>query len=58
MGSDGYVDPDVYNTAFQQWNGSITEFLSKFPVEKYVNPTSYSKLPDSIQPKTKRELPS
>lgn len=58
MGSDGYSDPSVYITAFTHWPGTTAEFLSKFPVAKYINPASYKLLPASIQPKSNRELPT
>lgn len=51
MGDDGFADPDVYITAFKEWNGTVNEFLSKFPVKQYVNPKSYDLLPESIRPK-------
>lgn len=51
-GSDGYVDPYVYLEAFNNWPGTSSDFLSKFPV-KNVNPASYSLLPDAIRPKVK-----
>ena len=55
IGSDGYVDPGVYIKAFQEWTGTTTEFLSKFPVKKYINPLSYKLLPASIAATVKDE---
>ena len=52
-GSDGFADPYVYITAFNEWPGTTAEFLSKFPVAKNVNPASYSLLPEAIRPTTK-----
>jgi hypothetical protein len=40
-GSDGWVDPAVYQQAYQEWTsglGTTAEFLSKFPPKNYVNP--------------------
>lgn len=51
IGKDGFADPIVYVTAFEKWDGTINEFLSKFPVKQYVNPESYDLLPESIRPK-------
>lgn len=51
IGDDGFADPTVYVTAFKEWDGTINEFLSKFPVKQYVNPESYDLLPESIRPK-------
>lgn len=51
IGEDGFADPTVYVTAFEEWGGTINEFLSKFPVKQYVNPESYDLLPESIRPK-------
>lgn len=50
QGTDGFVDPDVYITAFKNWPGTPNEFITKFPVKTYVNPLSYNQLPASIQP--------
>ncbi len=53
-GSDGYVDPTVYQQALDKWPGTQKEFLAKFPVKGTVNPASYSSLPAALQPaKTK-----
>jgi hypothetical protein len=53
MGKDGYVDPYVYITAFQNWSGSAKDFLAEFPVKTNVNPASYSLLPEAIRPSTR-----
>ncbi len=60
-GPDNYVDPDVYQQAFQAWTdpetgGLAKDFLLKFPPAKYVNPVN-DKLPSylrstSTKPKT------
>lgn len=52
-GTDGYIDPYVYLTAFENWPGTASDFASKFPVLKNVNPESYNLLPEAIRPKTK-----
>ena len=49
-GIDGYVDPYVYITAFQNWGGTTKEFLAAFPIKQNVNPASYNLLPASIRP--------
>lgn len=49
-GADGYVDPQVYVAAFENWNGTTQEFLTAFPVTKNVNPLSYGRLPAAIKP--------
>lgn len=53
-GSDGYSDPGAYISLLNSWigqGGTAAGFAKTFPVKKYVNPASYSKLPASIQPK-------
>ena len=50
VGPDGYVDPGVYLTLYQNWPGTTSDFLSKFPV-KNVNPASYGLLPEALRPK-------
>ncbi len=50
-GADGYVDPNVYLTAFNSWPGTTAEFLSKFPPKNYVNPAN-TWLPDILKPKS------
>lgn len=53
-GTDGYVDPGSYTAALSDWvdnGGTPAGFAKKFPVKTNVNPTSYSELPASIQPK-------
>lgn len=43
-GEDGYVDPAVYQQAYDQWLkyglGSLKEFKAKFPPGYYVNPAN------------------
>lgn len=57
-GPDGYVDPNAYQTAFNDWvNGSDThnpigtakEFLANFPPKNYVNPAN-TWLPTYLMP--------
>lgn len=57
-GTDGFVDPNAYITAYQDWiskdnNGTPQGFIKKFPVVGNVNPSAYSQLPTAIVPKTK-----
>lgn len=52
-GADGFVDPYVYITAFQNWTGSVKDFLLAFPVKNNVNPESYDILPAALKPTTK-----
>ncbi len=51
-GKDGFSDPSVYTAAFNNRTGTTAEFLSKFPVEKNVNPASYNLLPEALKPKS------
>lgn len=48
-GPDGYVDPTVYQTAFNEWPGTTAEFISKFPPKNYVNPAN-TWLPAVLRP--------
>lgn len=48
-GSDGYVDPTVYQTAYNEWPGTTASFLAKFPPKAYVNPAN-SWLPAVLRP--------
>jgi hypothetical protein len=48
-GKDSYVDPDVYQTAYDEWNGTLKEFLLAYPPEKYVNPAN-KYLPKYLMP--------
>ncbi len=53
-GEDNYVDPSVYLDVFHQWQDagfSDKEFFSKFDPKIYVNPDSYSLLPENFKPK-------
>lgn len=53
-GSDGFVDPTAYLAAYKDWisqGGTPKGFTKVFPVTN-VNPDSYSKLPQAIQPKS------
>ncbi len=37
-GPDGYVDPDAYKSAYDQYPGTKKDFLTKFPPNNWVNP--------------------
>ncbi len=37
-GPDGYVDPDVYQEAYNTYPGTKKDFLTKFPPNNWVNP--------------------
>lgn len=57
-GDDGFVDPNAYIAAYQDWiskdnNGTPQGFVKKFPVAGNVNPAAYSELPTALQPKAK-----
>jgi hypothetical protein len=54
-GTDGYVDPAVYEQAYMEWTkniGTTSEFLSKFPPKLYVNPENKN-LPIMLRNTTK-----
>lgn len=54
--NDQYVDPGAYVAALQDWtdNGGTPQgFVKKFPVSN-INPSSYSKLPAAVRPKTSK----
>lgn len=54
-GTDGFVDPGTYVASYQDWinNGGTPQgFVKKFPITN-VNPSSYTALPQAIQPKSK-----
>lgn len=53
-GTDGFLDPQEYISALNQWKHGEKAFLAKYPVKSYINPTSYSLLPTSIKPKKTR----
>lgn len=62
-GPDGYVDPNVYQKAFQDWVkgtdthapiGTAKEFLAHFPPKDYVNPAN-TFLPDYLMPAGKKK---
>lgn len=53
-GTDGYVDPNAYQQAFDAWTndgGLPKDFLSKFPPKNFINPTN-DWLPKYLQSKT------
>ena len=52
QGGDGYVDPSVYISLFNDFPGTASQFLTLYP-RSNVNPSSYSILPAALQPKTK-----
>lgn len=59
-GSDGYVDPTVYQTAYKDWiaQGFAPEdFLKKFSPDNWVNPAN-TWLPIYLRPKTKSSTTS
>lgn len=39
-GPDGYVDPDVYQQAYETYPGTKKDFLAKFPPNNWVNPAN------------------
>lgn len=42
-GSDGYVDPSIYQQMYQAWTsngGLLQDFLTKYPAKNYVNPAN------------------
>lgn len=53
-GSDGYVDPSIYQSLYTAWlgNGGLPQdFLKAYPPEYYVNPAN-TWLPKILMPKT------
>lgn len=50
-GTDGYTDPYVYLQAFNNWDGTVKDFVNYFPIKSNVNPASYNLLPEAIRPK-------
>lgn len=58
VGTNKYIDPNVYQTAFEEWVkgtdthapiGTAKEFLTYFPPKNYVDPATTS-LPDYLMP--------
>lgn len=56
-GTDNYVDPAVYQQAYEAFPGTLKQFLLAFPAEKYVNPVNKT-LPEYLRPTVKTNLPS
>lgn len=53
-GTDGYVDPTIYQNLYQAWvkaGGSTKDFLSVYPPKDYVNPDN-TWLPSYLMPST------
>lgn len=53
-GSDGYVDPTIYQNLYKAWVGNggvLKDFLTKFPPKNYVNPAN-DWLPEYLMPTT------
>lgn len=48
-GDDGWVDPAVYQAAFDDWKGTTKAFLLAYPPKDYVNPENTT-LPKYLQP--------
>lgn len=51
-GSDGHVDPTIYQNLYQAWidnGGILKDFLSKYPPKNYVNPAN-TWLPKFLMP--------
>lgn len=56
-GTDGYVDPTIYQHAYNEWvkpdvGGLAKDFLAQFPPAKYVNPANTA-LPTYLRSSTK-----
>jgi hypothetical protein len=54
-GSDGYINPDIYKAAYDQWiqlGGLGKDFITKFPPKNYVNPANTT-LPPVLRNTTK-----
>lgn len=59
-GTDGYVDPDVFQTAYNTWiqkGGTVSGFLKAFPPKDYVNPANTA-LPAYLRSSTKSSTSS
>ncbi len=54
VGADGFVDPDVYIRAYEQFPGTNKEWLAAFPATGWVNPKSYANLPEALRPAAKK----
>lgn len=55
-GTDGYVDPGLYQSLAEQWTkngGLVKDFVAHFPPNKYVNPKANSGLPSYLRNGTK-----
>lgn len=53
-GSDGWVDPTIYQQLYNAWiskGGKISDFINTYPPDKYVNPEN-DWLPPYLRPKS------
>ena len=59
-GSDGYVDPNAYQQAFDSWvakGGLAKDFLKNFPPKSYINPAN-DWLPNYLKSRTSTKITS
>lgn len=52
-GADGYVDPNTYQQAYNDWKGTTKQFTTAYPPKDYVNPKNKNLPPYLMPPKTK-----